>query len=78
MNKRDVIGLHIHDVRKEHQLTQEELAELVSLNKGLQNGGNAQTISRVENATINYGIDTLIAIAEALDVPLKDLIPDSV
>lgn len=78
MDKRAVIGLHIHDVRVKHDMTQRKLAELVSLQRGRENGGNAQTISRVENATINYGIDTLIAIAEALDMPLKELIPDSV
>ena len=78
MNKRIVIGVHIHDVRIKHEMTQEKLAELVSLHKGSRNGGSAQTISRVENATINYGIDTLIAIAEALDMPLKELIPDSI
>ncbi len=78
MNKRKEIGGHIRDVRKERKITQEELAEMVSLYTNSKNGGNPQTISRVENATINYGVDTLIAIAEALDVPLKDLIPDSV
>ncbi len=78
MNKRKEIGGHIRDVRKERKITQEELAEMVSLYTNSKNGGNPQTISRVENATINYGVDTLIAIAEALDVPLKELIPDSV
>lgn len=78
MNKRKMIGGHIRDMRRERKLTQEELAEMVSLHIDSQNGGNPQTISRVENATINYGVDTLIAIAEALDMPLKDLIPDSI
>lgn len=78
MDKRQVIGLHIRMIRKEHHMTQEELAELVSIQLNSENGGNAQTISRVENATINYGINTLIAIAEAFEIPLKDLIPDSV
>jgi len=78
MDKRKIIGKHIQELRKEHMFTQEELAEMVSLYKDSKGGGNPQTISRVENATINYGIDTLIAIAEALDIPLKDLIPDSV
>lgn len=77
MNKRKIIGSYIRNIRKEHNLTQEELAEMVSYQMDLKNGGNPQTISRVENATINYGIDTLIAIAEALDMSLKDLIPES-
>lgn len=78
MDKRKIIGGHIRDVRRERKLTQEELAELVSLYTESKNGGNPQTISRVENATINYGVDTLIAIAEALEIPLNELIPDSI
>lgn len=78
MDKRKLIGDHIRDMRKRHSLTQEALAELVGCKMQMQNGGNPQTISRVENLAVNYGIDTLIAIAEALNVPLKDLIPDSV
>ena len=77
MDNRKEIGRHIRNLREEHKLTQEELAELVSLYKNSNNGGNPQTIYRVENATVNYGVDTLIAIAEALDIPLKELIPDS-
>ncbi len=78
MDKRKIIGRHIRNLREERKLTQEELAEIVSLYKDSENGGNSQTIYRVENATINYGIDTLIAIAGALDIPLKELIPDSI
>lgn len=78
MDERKLIGVRIRDIRREHHLTQEGLAELVSFQIESQNGGNPQTISRVENASVNYGVDTLIAIAQALDIPLKELIPDSV
>ncbi len=78
MNKRKIIGTHIRTIRKEHDLSQEALTEIISILRDLPNGGNPQTISRVENATVNYGIDTLIVIAEALEIPLKDLIPDSI
>lgn len=78
MNKRKIIGEHIRSIRKEQHLTQEVLAELVSIKLQSPNGGNPQTISRIENASTNYGIDTLIAVAEAFDMLLKDLIPDSI
>lgn len=42
----------------------------------MDNGGSAQAIYRIENGLTDYGIDTLIAVAEALDVPLVCLIAE--
>jgi len=56
--KMDLIGDMIKRVRKEKQLTQEQLGELVGVQKA--------QISRLENKTGNVTIETLQRVFEAL------------
>ncbi len=59
------IGLNILHYRKELRLTQAQLAEL--------SGVSPNYIQRVETATNSCSLDTLMDIAEALNVPLSKL-----
>lgn len=59
------IGLNILHYRKEQGLTQMQLAEKCNLS------GNY--IQRIETATSSCTLDTLIDIADALNIPLKKL-----
>jgi len=60
-----VIGARIRSLRKTLGLTQEELAERASLAN--------ETISRVERGIQGATLDNYLALAEALDVNLKEL-----
>lgn len=59
------IGLNILYYRKEKGLTQMDLAERVNLSRN--------HIQRIETATRSCSLDTLMSIAEALEIPLKKL-----
>ena len=60
------IGKHIRKIRKEKNLTQEELAERLHCTR--------QTISNYENGKSEPDIALLIEIAGALEVEINDLI----
>lgn len=60
------IGLKIQKLRKEQSVSQTQLA--------FDAGVPLRQLLRIEKGEVNTGISTLLAIAEALDVPLKDLI----
>lgn len=64
--RRRVIGDHIRDARLEANLTQEKLAELAGMDR--------QSINRIEQGHQAALIDNLIRIADALAVPLADLV----
>jgi transcriptional regulator with XRE-family HTH domain len=66
LDRRRAIGDHIRTVRREARLTQEKLAELAGLDR--------QSINRIEQGHQAAIIDNLIRIADALDVPLADLV----
>lgn len=66
LRQRRAIGARIRDTRLWHNLTQEELGERADLDR--------KTIYRVELGTTSARVDWLIAIADALDVPLSDLV----
>lgn len=76
MYKRAEIGERIRKARVEKGLTQENLAEKVCMIQKSEKGGNPQTISRIENAVNDFGIDTFLAVAEALEVSPESLLPD--
>ncbi len=76
LDKRLSIGNTIRRLRLERNMTQEYLSQKMCQAKGMDNGGSAQAIYRIENGLTDYGIDTLIAVAEALDVPLVCLISE--
>lgn len=59
------IGLNILHYRKEQGMTQEQLAEKCNFSRNY--------IQRIETAAPSCTLDTLIEIAEALNIPLKKL-----
>lgn len=73
--KRIEIGENIRKARVERGLTQENLAERMCIIQNSRKGGNPQTVSRIENAVNDFGIDTLLVVAEALEVSPQSLLP---
>ena len=67
-----IIGKNIRKARKAAKLTQEELAE--------EMGGSCsnKVISRYEKGEVEMGVQTLIDIAENLEVPVDSLMPERV
>lgn len=63
-----VLGARIKALRQAKGLTQAQLAE--------QCGYEPLTVSRFERGTYAPGIDTLTAIAEVLDVSVRDFFPE--
>lgn len=59
------IGLNILYYRKEQGLTQMQLAEKCNISRN--------HMQRIETAAASCTLDTLMDIAEALDIPLKKL-----
>jgi transcriptional regulator with XRE-family HTH domain len=59
----DVIGKAIKESRKERKLTQEQLGELIGVQKA--------QISRLENNASNVTIDTLMKVFTALKAKVK-------
>ncbi|WP_328436845.1 helix-turn-helix domain-containing protein [Streptomyces sp. NBC_00444] len=64
--RRQAIGDQVRATRTVKQLSQEKLGELTGLDR--------KTINRIEQGTHATLIDHLLLIAEALDVPLADLV----
>lgn len=62
------VGVQIRECRKRAGISQEKLAEL--------SGVNNNTIYRAENGMYAVSIDTLFAIADALEVPIEELCPE--
>ncbi len=59
----DLIGQAIRKVRKEHNLTQEELGKLIGVQKS--------QISRLENHTSNVTMGTLLKVFTAMKAKIK-------
>ncbi len=59
------IGLNILHYRKEQGLTQMDLAEKCDISRNF--------MQRIETAACSCTLDTLIDIAEALNIPIKKL-----
>ena len=59
------IGLNILHYRKEQGLTQQQLADKFNLSRN--------HFQRIETAASSCSLDTLIKIADALNIPLKAL-----
>ena len=66
LSHRQRIGLAIREARRGRKLSQERLAELAGMDR--------QAINRIENGHQAALIDTLIRIADALNVSLADLV----
>ena len=67
-----IIGENIKKARKAAKLTQEQFAE--------EMGGSCsnKVISRYEKGEVEMGVQTLIDIAENLEVPVDSLMPEQV
>ena len=67
-----IIGENIKEARKNAHMTQEQLAEEI--------GGTCtnKVISRYEKGNVEMGVQALIDVAEALEVPVDNLMPDRV
>lgn len=63
------MGLRIRHIRVQKSLTQDELSE--------QSGTSRSFINRVENGKKGLSLETLIAIANALNVSTDDILVDS-
>lgn len=59
-----LIGKRIKELRKEHNLSQQELAELINIDQ--------RNLSNIE-CGISFPSKSLLQIAEAFDISLKDL-----
>ncbi|NUS83631.1 MAG: helix-turn-helix transcriptional regulator [Streptomyces sp.] len=66
LHRRRAIGDNLRAARLERNLSQEKLAELSGLDR--------QAINRIELGHQAALIDNLIRIADALDIPLADLV----
>ena len=62
------IGLNILNYRKEQRLTQEQLADACG-----EDGISRNFIQRIETGVSSCSVDTLIDIANALNIPLYKL-----
>ncbi len=65
MSRLEQLGQNIAKYRKEKQLSQEKLAEIVDLSR--------EYITRVENGQKNISLKKLFAIADALDIGFNKL-----
>ena len=63
------IGAKIKMHRKRRQMSQSQLAQDAGTHKA--------SMSRIESGKSNFTYTTLIRISKALDVPIKDLIPEN-
>lgn len=61
------VGQRIRTLRKERQLTQPQLAELMGI--------DSKTISRAENGRYPISVDQVARFARALNVPSAQLLP---
>lgn len=61
-----IVGQQIKRIRKEKKVTIEELASVIQK--------SASTVSKYENGSIIIDVETLVEIADALDVDTRDLI----
>ncbi|MGW0795884.1 helix-turn-helix domain-containing protein [Streptomyces sp. NPDC002692] len=68
--RRRVIGERIRTARLHRRLTQEQLANLLGIDR--------RSIHRYETARRDPALSMLVRIADALDVPLAVLVSDSV
>ncbi len=61
-----LFGNHLRQLRNEKNLSQQELADISYLSK--------LTIQRIENSKNRVTLDTLISIANGMEISLSDLV----
>ena len=64
------IGSKLLSIRDERRLSQEEMAELLSL--------STSTYARIERNETSVEFEKLTSIAEALQVPIHELLPETI
>jgi transcriptional regulator with XRE-family HTH domain len=64
------IGTKLHVVREERKLTQEEMADLLGL--------TTSTYARIERNETSVEFEKLPDFADALQVPIQDLLPETI
>lgn len=67
-NRLEIIGKNIRDLRKRQNLSQIDLAVAVGIDRAY--------LSEIENGKTNITINTLYAIADALNTPMTKLLPE--
>lgn len=70
INNRDIdklkaFGKHLRELRKRKNLSQQQLEFIANISKN--------QVGNIERGEVNITLITSIAIAKALDIPLKDL-----
>ena len=64
-----IVGKNIRRIRKEHNLTQVQLADLINYNEG--------TIANIENSSFQtFSLEFLYVISKALKVPMTEFFKD--
>jgi len=64
-----IVGKNIKRIRKEHNLTQVQLADLINYNEG--------TIANIENSSFQtFSLEFLYVISKALNVPMTEFFKD--
>ena len=64
-----VVGKNLKRIRKEHNLTQVKLADLINYNEG--------TIANIENNSYQtFSLEFLYVISKTLDVPMTEFFKD--
>ena len=64
-----IVGKNIRRIRKEHNLTQVQLADLINYNEG--------TIANIENSSFQtFSLEFLYVISKALNVPITEFFKD--
>ncbi|MFF4617727.1 helix-turn-helix transcriptional regulator [Nonomuraea jabiensis] len=58
-------GMRLRELREGHGLTQEQLGEMADVDR--------KTINRIENGMYSPHLDKVFQIADALEVPTRDL-----
>ncbi|MFF7142209.1 helix-turn-helix domain-containing protein [Streptomyces nodosus] len=66
LTRRRAIGDRVRAARQTRRLSQEKLGELAGLDR--------KTVNRIEQGTHGTSVDHLILIADAIGVPLRDLV----
>lgn len=64
-----IVGKNIRRIRKEHNLTQVQLADLINYNEG--------TIANIENSSFQtFSLEFLYVISKALNIPMTEFFKD--
>lgn len=63
------IGLRIHHQRIQAKISQDKLAEMANISRSF--------LSHLESGTTSVGIESIISIANALKVPIDELLTDN-